>query len=240
MSPRRKRDYLAVFRSLLHLLPSTSVQKFVADFEKGLCNALRHLFPGIPIKGCVFHWCQTIFRKIPKSGLAVSYNSKGNTYTFLRKLMVLPFLPREHIPLAFTKLKDTGQGRLQIVVRYVEKRWISSRIYPIASWCVFRQAFLTNNDIEGYRNYLNTQAVNGNPPFYLLCRLLHRESSLIPLQVKLVCECKLKRYQCKQSRYIQGCIFSLWDQYAQRQISAITLLRRCAFVYGPTKAPGSP
>ena len=144
MSPRRKRDYLAVFRSLLHLLPSTSVQKFVADFEKGLCNALRQLFPGIPIKGCVFHWCQTIFRKIPKSGLAVSYNSKGNTYTFLRKL---PFLPREHIPLAFTKLKDTGQGRLQTVVRYVEKRWISSRIYPIASWCVFRQDFLTNNDI---------------------------------------------------------------------------------------------
>ena len=64
MSRRRKKDYLAVFRSLLHLLPRTSVQKFVADFEKGLWNALRQLFPGIPIKGCVFHWCQAIFRKI--------------------------------------------------------------------------------------------------------------------------------------------------------------------------------
>jgi hypothetical protein len=40
MSRRRKKDYLAVFRSLLHLLPRTSVQKFVADFEKGLWNAL--------------------------------------------------------------------------------------------------------------------------------------------------------------------------------------------------------
>jgi hypothetical protein len=40
----------------------------------------------------------------------------------------------------FNKLKDTAQGRLQTVVRYVEKRWISSRIriYPITSWCVFR------------------------------------------------------------------------------------------------------
>jgi hypothetical protein len=36
------------------------------------------------------------------------------------------------------KLKDTAQGRLQTVVRYVEKRWISSRIriYPITIWCV--------------------------------------------------------------------------------------------------------
>ena len=110
-----------MFRSLLHLLPRTYVQMFVADFEKGLWNALRQLFLGIPIKGCVFHWCQAIFRKIQKSGLAVSYNSTGNTYTFLRKLMALPFLSREHKPLAFNKLKDTAQGRLQTVVRYEEK-----------------------------------------------------------------------------------------------------------------------
>ena len=166
------------------------------------------------------------------SGLAVSYNSKGNTYTFLRKLMALSFLPREHIPLAFNKLKDTAQGRLQTVVQYVEKCWISSH-----------QVIWTNNDIEGYHNDLNTQAVIGNPPFYLLCglcRLLHRESLLLPLQVKLVCKGKLKRYQRKRSRYIQGRIFFLWDQYAQHQISASTLLRRCAFMYGPTAATGSP
>ena len=123
MSRRRNKDYLAVFRSLLHLSPSTSVQKCVADLEKALWNALRQHFPGIPIKGCGFHWCQAIFRKIQKSGLADSYNSKGNTYTFPRKFMALPFLPREHIPLAIKKLKDTAQGRLQTVVRYVDKMY---------------------------------------------------------------------------------------------------------------------
>ena len=144
-------------------------------------------------------------------------------------------------PATVNQVGDTfTAGSLQTVVLYVEKRWISSRIYPIASWCVFRQAIRTNNDVEGYHNDLNTQAVIGNPPFYLLCRLLHRESLLLPLQVKLVCEGKLKRYQRKQSSYIQGRIFSLWDQYAQHQISASILVRRCAFVYGPTAATGSP
>jgi hypothetical protein len=72
----------------------------------------------------------------------------------------------------FNKLKDTAQGRLQTVARYVEKRWISSRIriYPITIWCVFRQAIRINNDIEGYHNDLNTQAVIVNPPFYFLYR----------------------------------------------------------------------
>ena len=178
-----------------------------------------------------------MFRKIQKSGLAVSYISKGNTYTFLRKLMALPFLPREHIPLAINKLKDSAQGRLQTVVRYVEKRWISSRIYPIASWCVFREAIRTNNDVEGYHNDLNTPAVFGNSPIYLLCRLLHRESSLLPLQVILVCEGKHNRYQRKRSRYIQGRIFSLCNQYAQHQISASTLLRRYALCMDQLQLP---
>jgi hypothetical protein len=52
------------------LFPLTSVATYIC--EKGLWNAPRQLFPGIPIKGCVFHWCQAMFRKIQKSGLAVS------------------------------------------------------------------------------------------------------------------------------------------------------------------------
>ena len=44
-------------------------------------------------------------------------------YTFPRKHMALPFLSREHIPLAFNKLKDTAQGRLQTVVRYVDNMY---------------------------------------------------------------------------------------------------------------------
>jgi hypothetical protein len=144
-------------------------------------------------------------------------------------------------PTTVNQVGDTfTAGSLQTVVRYVERRWISSRIYPIASRCVFRQAIRTNNDVEGYHNDLNTQAVIGNPPFYLLCRLLHRESSLLPLQVKLVCEGKLKRYQRKQSRYIQCRIFSLWDQYAQHQISASILLRRCTLCMDQLQLPVLP
>ncbi|XP_052066115.1 uncharacterized protein LOC127705806 [Mytilus californianus] len=122
MSRQRTKDYVSVLRAILQLLPCTAVQKFIADFERGLWNALHRLFPGVPVQGCAFHWSQAIFRKIQKTGLVVSYNSKGNTFKFLR------------------------------------------------------------------HNDLNTQAVIGNPPFYRLCRLLHRETLFLPLQIKLVSE----------------------------------------------------
>ncbi|CAC5399538.1 unnamed protein product [Mytilus coruscus] len=149
MSRRRRKDYVSVLRAILQLLPRTAVQKFIAEFERGLWNALHHLFPGVPVQGCAFHWSQAIFRKIQNTGLVVSYNSKGNTFKFLRKLMAIPFLPVEHISTAFNKLMDTAPaGRLQTVLRYVQKRWINSRLWPIASWCVFMQSIRTNNDVD--------------------------------------------------------------------------------------------
>jgi hypothetical protein len=70
--------------------------------------------------------------------------------------------------------------------------WVNTTGNPtffhIPNNCLEETLIRTNNDIEGYHNDLNTQAVIANPPFYLLCRLLHRESSLLPVQVKQVCE----------------------------------------------------
>ena len=71
-------------------------------------------------------------------------------------------------------------------------------------------------------------------PFYHLVTELYAESTDIPVQFKLVSEGRLKRYQRKRSRQIQGQVFGLWKQYFRREITASQLLRECAFVYGPS------
>lgn len=170
---------------------------------------------------------------------SLAYNSKSSVCKILRTLMALPFLLVEHIQPAFVKLKPYAQGQIRTVVQYVDKQWIKSRTWPVASWCTFREVMKTNNDVEGNHNDLNTQAVIGNPPFYFLHKLLHRGTPMLPLQIKLVSEGKLKRYQRKRTRYIQGCIFSIWEQYRENQISASALLGKCAFLYRPTAASDS-
>ena len=163
----------------------------------------------------------------PSSVKFRSQDSTGNTYTFLRKLMALPFLSREHKPLAFNKLKDTTQGRLQTVVRYEEKMLDFQSSLPNRQLVCLSSSHPDKQRHWGVQQWPQHQAVIGNPPFYLLClyklswfsrAILSGTSASGPATFKAV------YFPCGISTHS----------------TASTLLRRCAFVYGPTAATGSP
>lgn len=49
-------------------------------------------------------------------------------------------------------------------------------------------------------------------PFYVLVILLHKETTSIPTQLKMISEGKLRRYQRKTTRLLQCRINQLWDR----------------------------
>jgi hypothetical protein len=58
---------------------------------------------------------------------------------------------------------------------------------------------------------------------YILSVLLHREARLLPIQLKMVIERKLRRYQLKKET--QGAAaqdFALWDKYSEEEITVNT------------------
>lgn len=67
------------------------------DFETGLINALRQEFPGAQIRGCYFHFCQAIFRKVQALGLHVTYRENEEIRQQVRMLMAIAFLPDEMV-----------------------------------------------------------------------------------------------------------------------------------------------
>ena len=73
-------------------------------------------------------------------------------------------------------------------------------------------------------------------PFYLMVKLLHDEAVLVPVQVRLVSDSKLKRHQSAKFRNLQRKIFLYWDQYESGDKSAQQLLRACSMLYGPKVA----
>ena len=58
--------------------------------------------------------------------------------------------------------------------------------------------------------------------------LLHKEAKLLPIQMKLVSEGKLTRYQHKLARTNQAILFNLWEQYSAGSISTTRLLNSVA------------
>ena len=59
-------------------------------------------------------------------------------------------------------------------------------------------AVRTNNDVEGYHHAVNRRAGKTQIGFYLLIQVLYEESRLTKLNIRLVNEGKLCRYQRKK------------------------------------------
>ena len=103
--------------------------------------------------------------------------------------------------------------------------------------CVYRQPIRTNNDIEGWHNPLNRRAGGQSGlPLYSLIGLLDREARLTAVTIWLVSDKKLKRVQRKRYRSLQAKLFDIWEQYDNRQKTAIQLLKICLHPNGPARA----
>ncbi|XP_061184528.1 uncharacterized protein LOC133192550 [Saccostrea echinata] len=130
--------------------------------------------------------------------------ASGMVYSSVRKLLALPFLPEEQIPVAFNTLKETvTSDRLIQLTNYKERTWINGDIWTPSSWTVNRMAVRTNNDVEGWHHRINRRAQKSNLPFYVLVILLFKEAACIPNQLKMISEEKLRRYQRKTTRLLQ-------------------------------------
>ena len=139
--------------------------------------------------------------------LQFSYFRRDDVFNFCRKLMSLPYLPAPHIIPAFQMLiQGVDDPVLMKLVDYVRKTWITGTVYQITSWCVFGQPIRTNNDVE---------------------------VTLLPIQIKLVSEGKLPRYERQQFHTNSASIMQLWDQYSNKDVTTTQLLKRCGRINGP-------
>ena len=115
-------------------------------------KAIREAFENITIKGCAFHFCQAVFRKVTELGLKTTYSQRGAEYRYIRshKIMALPFLPLADIPSAFDQLAPrSSSAELKQRVRYIDTTWISNPIWTPRNWSIYKTSIRTNNDVEG-------------------------------------------------------------------------------------------
>lgn len=234
MSGKRLKDYKAVFKAILEILPAEpNVSSFVVDFEAGIWKALRSVFNDPVIHGCAYHFTQALWRKVQELGLQTLYCKRDSVYKVVKKVLALQFLPHEDIREAFYELssKVGVVGPVREFFNYVDETWLHHNVWTVENWSVFGRSIRTNNDVEGWHHKLNRSAKKGNLPFYLLISLLYSEAKEIPNHIKLVKEGKLKRYQRNRVKEIQGRIIQVWKEYNDKNITTGQLLKKCAYIY---------
>lgn len=107
MTKKSQKSYEHVFRFINSNLLELKPKMFITDFEKALRNSLTKVFPEVRLKGCWFHFCQAMRRKLGKmSELAKRIRSLDSAKRIFQKLLALPLLPSHEIEKAFNICKD--------------------------------------------------------------------------------------------------------------------------------------
>ena len=150
----------------------------MSDWERGARNAVKTRFPGILLRGCHFHYSQSVWRKIQRLGLSNAYHSNSEFKTAVRCFMALPFLPEDqirpiynHLNLEDVILNPENMNNFTIFKNYIRKHWING--IPSNELSVFNCRFRTNNGEENYHGRLKKDILVAHPRIWLSVEVLN-------------------------------------------------------------------
>lgn len=141
--------------------------RVICDFEISLISAIQAEFPNTTVRGCYFHFCQSLWRKVQQLGLASEYRQNRSVKKVIRKIMSLGYLPTAVVRMKFNLIfVSRSVARLMVnvpglrdFIDYFNMNYING-IFPPALWNVYDRDvdFRTNNHVEGL--LVNVQFTN--------------------------------------------------------------------------------
>lgn len=164
----------------------------MTDFELAIINAIKIHFPDEIIKLCLFHLCQSVFRRIQAEGLQQRYGDE-NDPTFReasKKMCALAFVPPADVPDVFDVLYDDLPEDFFPIANYFEvnyirgirargrRRAVRVRYHP-ALWnhytSVLQGTARTNNASEGWHNRFQVLVGRRHPSLFSFLKELKTE-----------------------------------------------------------------
>ena len=130
MSRKTETLYIAVLRKILEIVPDFKPEFAGGDYEIAPRNAFKCVFPLIDINGCLFHFCQAIWRRTKKLKLSYSYSRNEQFNKWLKCVMALALLPQQEIGPIFQQLSqdnieltNDAKKSKQKLVKYINTEW---------------------------------------------------------------------------------------------------------------------
>lgn len=196
---KREETYKRFFEALLQLRPNICPLNCVVDFEKGIHNALLTVFPNTSIRGCLFHFGQSCWRKICEIGRKTQYNNDPQFALKIKCFNALAFLPPSEVIAAFELLSDDNDIPDEFI-GFFESTYIGvyrgrgtnrrrgEPLFSIGLWNVHEQVLQniprSNNGAEGFHSALRSSLPTIHPNLWKLCAALQKEESLT--QTKMI------------------------------------------------------
>lgn len=216
------------------------------DFELGLINAVKELFPQCEIRGCLFHLNQSVFRKLQSLGLSTLYFNDKKFAKSIRRINALPLLPIYLINDTFENLSDEIRTECnenteidsinQLINYYYETYVKDGAVFPKEQWNQYRELRRTNNEVEGFYKKFDQLFNTDHPQFYDVINKIkgiqeENERTFNDLKERGFFEPKkVDRYSKLNDQLVE-----LWDELDNENITPLNFLSAAQYLLSNKK-----
>lgn len=95
MSNKSAECYTAAFNFIEKSIFKLEPANIMTDWELGMRSAIRKCYPKATLRGCWFHYCSAIRKKLLKLGLHFDLKISADARMIKKMIMSLPLLPSE-------------------------------------------------------------------------------------------------------------------------------------------------
>jgi hypothetical protein len=103
-------------------------KNFICDFEKGLINSIVNVFPNTEINGCLFHFGQSVWKRIQHSGLTSLYRSNKSFKIGVKMMILCAFIPPSDVRKSYFMIKnwmiDNISEKVDVFFEYFEQNYV--------------------------------------------------------------------------------------------------------------------
>lgn len=169
-------------------------QRIMSDFEKGILNACKTVYPQAQVRACFFHLGQSVFARIQQEGLQCAYNNKDDRRIkdHTHMLLAVAFVPLADVPATFRMLSQAWRTEddFKPMIKYFDKTYVNGTPrrgnraavrprYPPTLWNQYNAAISklhrTNNVSEAWHNRFQVVVGKHHPDVYSALQEIQKE-----------------------------------------------------------------
>lgn len=193
MKHRSSSDYDSLFTTLKKIT-STEPTYIIIDFEMAVLKSLKNVFTKTQVFGCLFHFGQTIWRKVGVLKLTNEYINNPTINYYFRLFLSLVFVPQNETRKEYLKIKQSilNAGiyeKFQLFIEYFERTFIgrldtttltlSPPMFEISFWSAHSRVLnllpRTTNSLEGWNRSIRDVVRIAHPNIINLIIALQKE-----------------------------------------------------------------
>ncbi|XP_052119508.1 uncharacterized protein LOC127748758 [Frankliniella occidentalis] len=177
MTGKSEAEYTAVLQHIHQLVPLFNPTVVMTDFEVGLQNAWKTVFPNAQVVGCYWHFCRAVLKKARELGLVPFMNQHRRLKSLIRSACALALLPKNVMARGLNTLiqEATRRGYIQLLngfFLYMINTWMTDPLFSTMS--VYDQPHRTNNVSESCNRMLRSKTGAHRPGLWHFITALRR------------------------------------------------------------------